>query len=128
MTNNDKITSFTKLNAWIEGHKLVLLIYKTTKQFPKNETFGLIGQMRRSVVSVTSNIAEGFSRQSYKEKIQFYSIAQGSLTELENQLIIARDVDYINDKEFKILVFQAKTAHKILRGLIKKSKSFIRKS
>jgi len=73
-----KIKSFTDLNAWREAHKLALIVYKITKDFPKEEMFGLTSQMRRAVVSITSNIAEGFSRQSYSEKVQFYSIAQGS--------------------------------------------------
>lgn len=90
-----KIKSFTDLNTWKEAHKLVLLIYKITKQFPHEEQFGLTNQIRRAVVSITSNIAEGFSRSSYKEKSQFYSISLGSLTEVQNQLLIARDLKYI---------------------------------
>ena len=81
-----KIVSFTDLNTWREGHTLVLEIYRKTKKFPKEELFGLTSQMRRSAVSVTSNIAEGFSRRSYKEKTQFYFMAQGSLTELQNKI------------------------------------------
>lgn len=73
----EKIKSFTQLIVWQESHQLVLLIYEITKLFPKDELFGLISQMRRSAVSITSNIAEGFSRQSFKEKVQFYSIALG---------------------------------------------------
>ena len=79
-----KIRSFTDLNAWKEGHKLVILVYKTTKDFPKKETYSLVDQMRRAATSVTSNIAEGFGRQTYKEKAQFYYQAQGSLVELKN--------------------------------------------
>ncbi len=85
-----KLKSFTDLNAWKEGHKLVLMIYSTTKLFPKEEMFGLISQMRRCAISITSNIAEGFSRQSYKEKLQFYSMSLGSVTELQNQLLVGK--------------------------------------
>ncbi len=72
MTNGEKIKTFTDLKAWQEGHKLVILIYKIIKLFPKEETYSLVDQMRRAATSVTSNIAEGFGRHSYKEKIQFY--------------------------------------------------------
>lgn len=117
----DKIKSFTDLRAWKEGHKLVLMIYEITKSFPKEEQFGLTSQVRRAAVSITSNIAEGFSRQSFKEKIQFYSIALGSLTELQNQLLIARDVKYIDEVSFDKMAEQTVVVSKIMNGLIKSS-------
>ena len=70
------------LDAWREAHGLVLMIYKITKNFPKDEIYGLTNQLRRASVSITSNVAEGFSRQSYKEKIQFYYMTCGSVTEV----------------------------------------------
>lgn len=90
--------------------------------------FGLISQTRRCVVSVTSNIAEGFSRQSYKEKLQFYSMALGSITELQNQLLISRDVNFITDTEFKKIDEQSIIVHKLLNGLIKRTKATIHNS
>ena len=120
-----KIREFTDLNSWKEAHKLVLHIYKTTKDFPKSEIFGLTSQMQRAAVSITFNIAEGFGRQSYKEKVNFYYMAQGSLTELKNQLFIARDISYINDKDFNDIWIQLENTHKLLQGLITKSKTFI---
>ncbi|HEY5600643.1 MAG TPA: four helix bundle protein [Patescibacteria group bacterium] len=123
--NNTKIRSFTDLNVWQEGHKLVLMIYKATKRFPKEETYSLIDQLRRSATSITSNIAEGFGRQGYKEKIHFYYLSQGSLTELKNQLLIAKDIKYLNNSEFNELAQQANLVHKLLQGLITKSKSFL---
>lgn len=122
--DENKIKNFTDLNAWKESHKLTLMIYKATKDFPKEEIFGLTNQMRRAAVSVVSNIAEGFSRQSYKEKIQFYSMAKGSLTELQSQLLISRDVELITKKDFEALAGQSLLTHKLINGLIKKSKSF----
>ena len=118
-----KIQYFTDLDAWKEAHILVLIIYKITKGFPREEIFGLTSQMRRCVVSITSNIAEGFSRQSYKEKMQFYSIALGSTTELQNQLLIAKDVRYISEKDFNEIFNQSIKVHKIINGLIKKSRN-----
>ena len=126
--NQGKIKSFTDLDAWKEGHKLVLMIYEITKSFPKEETFGLVSQMRRCVVSITSNVAEGFSRQSYKEKAQFYSVAQGSVTELQNQLLIAKDVGLIEKEKFNELAAQSIKVHKIINGLIKSSKTMIHDS
>ena len=98
--------------AWQESHKLVLSIYSITKEFPKEEVFGLTSQMQRSAISVTSNIAEGFGRQGYKEKVQFYYLAQGSLTELKNQIITAKDIGYLNVDNFKKLINQADQSHK----------------
>jgi len=117
-----KIHFFTDLIAWKEGHLLVLEIYKITKNFPKEEIFGLISQMRRSSVSITSNIAEGFSRLSYKDKAQFYSISLGSITELQNQLIISKDIGYIKEEIFVKLYDQSVKVHKIVNGLIKNSR------
>ena len=122
MNEESKIRSFTDLYSWKEGHKLVLMIYNITKFFPRDEIFGLVSQMRRCAVSITSNIAESFGRQSYKEKIQFFSISQGSIKELQNQLLIARDVKYINEFQFQRIAQQTVTTHKLINGLIKKSK------
>jgi four helix bundle protein len=123
-----KIKSFTDLDAWKEGHKLVLEIYKITKDFPKEEIFGLTNQLRRAIVSFTSNIAEGFSRNSYKEKLNFYCVALGSLTEVQNQLIIGRDIKYIKSEEFNKIAQQTIKVSKITNGLIKKTKSIIHNS
>ena len=123
-----KIKSFTDLNTWKEAHKLVLMIYKITKEFPKEELFGLVMQLRRAIVSVTSNIAEGFSRNSYKEKLQFYSMALGSATEVQNQILIARDINYMSDEKFNEINNQVIIVNKLLNGLIKKTKSIIQES
>lgn len=118
-----KIKSFTDLDAWRYGHKLVLSIYHCTKTFPKEQTYSLVNQMQRAVLSITSNIAEGFSRQTKKEKQQFYFTAKGSLTELQNQLLVARDLQYIDSRIFKDLADQTVTTHKLINGLIKTSAS-----
>ncbi|TSC73468.1 MAG: 30S ribosomal protein S23 [Parcubacteria group bacterium Gr01-1014_70] len=122
MEEKTKIKSFTDLNAWKETHKLVIMIYETTRSFPKEEQFGLTNQIRRAVISITSNIAEGFSRQSYKDKAHFYSTALGSLTEVQNQLLAARDIKFLQQEQFKKVANQTITASKLLNGLIKSSK------
>jgi four helix bundle protein len=122
---NGKIETFTDLNVWQEGHKLVIMIYKATKGFPREETYSLVDQMRRAVASITANIAEGFGRQTYKEKIQFYYMAKGSLSEIKNFLLIAKDVDYLAENDFKILAEQSNIVGRLLQGFIQKSKTFI---
>ena len=121
-----KIRSFTDLIAWRESHKLALMIYKATDKFPQKEIHSLTNQMRRSAVSVSSNIAEGFSRQSIKEKIQFFYTSKGSLTELQNQLLIARDVNYLDKGFFDEIAQQSVQVGKLITGLIKylRSKKF----
>jgi len=119
MEKDKKIKSFVDLKAWQEGHKLVLGIYKIVKNFPQEEIYGLSSQMRRCSVSITSNIAEGFSRKTKKEKSQFYYIALGSITELQNQLIISRDLKYLNKEKFNKLAQDTIRVQKILYGLIK---------
>lgn len=122
---NRKIQNFYDLDAWKESHELVLMIYQITKQFPDEERYGLVSQMRRCVVSITSNIAEGFGRASIKEKIRFYAIAQGSITELQNQIIISKDVKLIKEQTFKELFNKTITAHKITSGLIRSLKKYL---
>ena len=121
--DNKKIKSFTDLNVWKEGHNLVLMVYEETKNFPAEERFGLRDQIRRAVTSITNNIAEGFSRSSSKEKSKFYFISLGSLTEVQNQLLIARDLKYISQETFDQIAQQTVVVKKLLRGLIKSARS-----
>lgn len=114
---NKKIKSFTDLIAWQEAHKLALLIYKLTDNFPSKETHGLVSQMRRAAVSISSNIAEGFSRNTPKDKYQFYSMAYGSLTELQNQLLLSKDLKFSSQAVFKEAADQSITVAKLINGL-----------
>lgn len=114
-----KIKSFTDLAAWQQAHKLAIRIYQVTKTFPKEEQFGLTSQIRRAAVSVTSNIAEGFSRASKAEKINFYTIAQGSITELQSQLLLARDIGYLSRATCADVAEQTTVAQKLTHGLLK---------
>lgn len=121
----NKIRNFTDLIAYQNAHKLVLETYAITKRFPAEERFCLTDQMRRSAISITSNIAEGFSRKTARDKSQFYAIAKGSLTELQSQMLTARDLGYIAEKEWRNLEdCFAKTA-KLLSGLIKSAQSYL---
>ncbi|MEW6679300.1 MAG: four helix bundle protein [Pseudomonadota bacterium] len=87
-----------RLDAWKEAMALVKMVYTVTQSFPKDELYGLTNQMRRAAVSVPSNIAEGAARNSKKEFVQFLSIARGSLSELETQLLISADLGYLDGK------------------------------
>ena len=118
------IINFTDLDTWKEAHKLVLLVYKLVENFPKKETYILISQILRAAISITSNIAEGFSRRGKKEKLQFYSVALGSLTELQNQIILARDINYISINQYEEVFRQTIIVQKLIHGLIKGIKSY----
>lgn len=119
------IREFTDLVAWQKAHRLVLEIYSITRQYPNSERFGLASQMQRSAISITSNLAEGFSRRSVKEKLQFYYMSAGSLSEIHNQLIVSRDVGYIKREQFDRLRVQCIEVSKLLQGLIRSSRSRI---
>ncbi|NJB81940.1 four helix bundle protein [Wenyingzhuangia aestuarii] len=90
----EKTNTFQDLVVWQKGHQFVLEVYKITKQFPKEEIYGLTSQFRRAAISITANIAEGYKRLSYKEKLRFYNIAQASLEECKYFLILSRDLEY----------------------------------
>jgi len=117
------IRTFKDLDACKFGHKFVIDIYELTHSFPKEEIFCLINQLRRAAVSITSNIAEGFSRNTSKEKCQFYSMALGSLTECQNQLTIAFDLKYLNSDKFAKIEEDTVRIHKLINGLLKSASS-----
>ena len=94
-----KTKSFKGLIVWQKSYKLVLEIYKITKEFPKTETYGLFQQMRKAAVSIPSNIAEGYGRKHKAEYQQFLSIAYGSLQEIETQYLLATDLKYTSKCE-----------------------------
>lgn len=114
----NKLHSFTQLTVWQKAHELSLIVYKVTDRFPTKETFGLISQMRRAGVSITSNIAEGFGRRNKKEKQQFYYIAKGSVTELQSQLILSKDLAYLDTQQYSELFEKTIEIVKMLNSLI----------
>lgn len=120
--NKNKINSFKDLKVWQKSHVLVLEVYKITQGFPRNEEFGLTSQIRRAAVSIPSNIAEGFKRKSTKDSLHFYNIAEGSLEEVRYQLILARDLGYIDSEKYDELELIADEVSRMLCGWIKSQK------
>jgi four helix bundle protein len=112
------IQHFSQLQVWQISRRLVVKVYKATNKFPSTERFGLISQIQRSIVSVPSNIAEGFSRKTKLEKVQFYSIALGSLAETESHLYLALDLGYINEAEFNDFQQSIIESRKLTHGLM----------
>jgi len=113
------IASYRDLEVWQLAIAVVKDIYCLTKKFPAEEIYGLNSQMRRAAVSIASNIAEGKARQSKSEYVQFLYIALGSTAELETQVTIAKELDYLTLLEEKKLIDQLDHIGKMLRGLIK---------
>ena len=116
----EKIKSFKDLRIWQKGIEIVTDIYTLTKKFPKEELFSLTSQLRRSAISIPSNIAEGFKRFHNKEYKQFLFITLGSCAELETQIIIAKELKYINKNEEAKLVEKLDHICRMTSSLIKK--------
>ncbi|HOX29979.1 MAG TPA: four helix bundle protein [Candidatus Paceibacterota bacterium] len=114
-----KIISFHDLSVWHKAHCLVLQVYKETKEYPKSEIYGLTSQIRRAAVSVASNIVEGFERKSAKDSLHFYNIADGSLEELRYQLLLSKDLFYLDECKYAELVKLSEEVSKMLNGWIK---------
>jgi four helix bundle protein len=113
------IKSFTDLDAWKINHELVFEIYKVTKNFPKEERFGIVDQIRRAVSSITANIAEGWGRYHYADRIKFYHQARASNCEVQNFLILSRDLKFLNNEDFERLYDFAIKGNQIINGLIR---------
>ena len=103
------IYSFEKLEVWKESIQLAVKTYKITDLFPKDEKFGLISQMRRSSVSVSSNIAEGTARLTNKDKAHFMTMAYSSTLELLNQAIISKELEFISEENYKNIRFEVES-------------------
>tara|TARA_R110001583_G_scaffold41751_2_gene132619 strand:+ start:109 stop:471 length:363 start_codon:yes stop_codon:yes gene_type:complete len=110
--------SYTELDVWLEARKLVKMVYTICQKFPSEEMYGLTSQIKRCSVSVPSNIAEGCGRQSSKETIHFLHISRGSLFELETQLYLANDLEFLSNEELKLLLIQVISCKKLLNGFI----------
>ncbi len=111
---------FKNLKVWEKAHGLTLEVYRHTKDFPKEELYSLTSQLRRSASSVPANIAEGCGKQTKADFAKFLNIALGSANETEYFLILSRDLNYINDDDFKILSKEANEVKAMLINLITK--------
>lgn len=110
--------NYTELDVWKYSRELVKLVYELTRSFPNDELYGLTNQIRRCVISVPSNIAEGVGRQSNKETIHFLFIAKGSLNEVETQLYLSFDLGYISEEELKNILEKVISNKKLINGFI----------
>jgi len=113
-----KITGFRDLKVWQRGYELTLELYRITTKFPREEMFGLTGQMRRASASIPANIAEGYERKHRKEYLQYLYIAKGSLGELDTFMLLSRDIGYLSQDDFDKLNAIRQETMKMLQGLI----------
>jgi four helix bundle protein len=114
--------SYRDLIAWRKAMQLVTEIYEVTRAFPRDELYGLTNQLRRAAVSIPSNIAEGQARYSPKEFRHSLSLSRGSLVEVETQLMIAQNLEYLPEKKSQSLLSEAAELGRILNGLVKSIK------
>jgi len=117
---NDGMRDFRDLKVWEKAHNLTLELYRLTKGFPVDEQFGLTVQLRRAAASVPTNIAEGCGRGSERELARFMSIAGGSVSEVEYQLLLAYELKYFNYETYKELEQQVNEIKKMLNKFIQK--------
>jgi len=106
--------SFENIIAWQKAHSFTRCVYKITKHFPEDERYGMTSQFRRAAVSIGANIAEGYKKLSKADKLRFLNISDGSLAECENYIILARDVEYINEEEYALLHNSAEEVGRLL--------------
>jgi four helix bundle protein len=114
-----KTSTYKDLIVWQKSIQLITDIYALTKTFPMDERFGIVSQINRAVISIPSNIAEGWGRELSKNYLQFLRISRGSLMETETLILIAKNLDYINEKDFYQINVKIEEVGKILQGLIK---------
>jgi four helix bundle protein len=117
------VQSYQELIAWQKAIDLGVVIYEATRAFPREELFGLTSQLRRASVSIPSNIAEGQGRHSANEFVRFLHIAQGSLQEVETQLMIAKRLCYLNEEQHRVLLVRCAEIARLLNGLVRSIQS-----
>jgi four helix bundle protein len=117
------MSNFRNLLIWQKSMELVTKVYKTTSKFPKEELFGLTSQIRRSAISIPSNIAEGFGRDSNKEYLRYLNISISSLFEFQTQLVISFNITYLNQEEFNSIYEDSREIERMLVSFINKIKT-----
>ena len=117
---DNKIKTYRDLNIWNAGIELVKDIYRLTDKFPKHEMYGIVSQMRRSAISIPSNVAEGFKRYHNKEYRQFLYVTLGSCAELETQITIAKELKYIQADKETMLLERLDHVGRMITSLLKK--------
>jgi four helix bundle protein len=115
--------SFRNLRVWETSHRLTLDVYRSSKAFPRDEMFGLTSQMRRASASIGMNIAEGCCRKGDAEMVRFLQMAMGSASEVEYQLLLARDLDDLHNSAYERLAGQVVEVKKMLSSLMQKVKA-----
>ena len=118
-SNQSSIRHFYDLDIWKEANRLLIRVYKITENFPKDEKYGIVDQLKRAFSSVGANIAEGFGRFHYKDKIKFYYNARGSVCEVQNFLFLSQDLKYLEKKETRIIFSEYEQLNKKVNGFIK---------
>lgn len=110
--------NYHDLRVWQKAHALTLAIYRATSKFPQHELFGIVSQTRRACASIPSNIAEGSTRMSPADFARFLGIALGSASEVEYDLLLARDLGYLTNDDYETLLGPTEEVKRMLRGLI----------
>jgi four helix bundle protein len=119
----EEVQDFTKLATWQKAHSLVIAAYIATASFPKDELYGLTSQIRRACTSIPANIAEGCGREGRAELRRFLQIAQGSASELEYHLLLARDLKFLEQKDYDVLRGQLVEVRRMLTSFVQKLNS-----
>ena len=113
------LKNYRDLKVWQKAYQLCLEVYRVTKEFPSEEKYGLVSQIRRAAVSIPSNVAEGYGRKTTPEYIQFLYVAYGSLCELETQILLSGDLGFVDSKEIEAIEGKIGELERMLKALIK---------
>jgi len=116
---NKKIKDFYDLDAWQKANTFAVEVYNITKSFPKSEFYGITNQLCRAASSITANIAEGFSRYHFNDKVRFYHNARGSVSEIQSFLFLSKDIGYLRSTDFDKMFNFTKDVGMLINGLIR---------